>query len=635
MKIGPFEFNWNPGKKSYSELVRMINMEKSAGAIDPRTNPISQLKEYKSWVSSCTSLIKDRVMEVPFKFYREGTEEEISSGSHALKFINPLFKNPNPLMTFNFIKAFCQLQLDLCGMAAIYKARNVLGEIRELWPLNMNWFSGIYNSKGIPITNSTEILPSDVYYVFQYNGQQYTFRNSELMLLYYQHPKDLFLGASPIQQQAYAVDTQNYIEIYERDFFANSARIDMVLKTDATIEESKAKEIKERWLSKFRGKFHDVAVLDSGLTPVPLKYTNQDFQFLELAGWTRDMVVSAYRVPLGKLGLSGSDNRQNSVYVDINFNKECIAPRLSIWDDELTQIVREFDKKIVVKHDNPIPRDRQLEVQEARIYLSGFPTMTPNEFRKRIHKLPPIDKGDELYVPSSFVPFSKLEKLVNSQLQKPKPPKDPNDTDPNRHDGDTPHVNPDDTDDRDDLPTSGRIFLPEKTTTAEFYLRNVWNSSIKYYLKDAEVINLKLHDFFKIMITNSINLFLKYNDINIEYDINDWINNYSRKLSVEYENTLGNISKDNMLKLVDSNSRLSKICNTAIRSCINYSKFLVLKEQNLDRIWIINSNECGHKGRMKNLSTNTIFKLGNSDIRFPGELFNLNCDCTISVKEEL
>ena len=36
----------------------------------------------------------------------------------------------------------------------------------------------------------------------------------------YPHPKYLDRGASPIQAQAYNVDIEHYIEVYERDFFA-------------------------------------------------------------------------------------------------------------------------------------------------------------------------------------------------------------------------------------------------------------------------------------------------------------------------------------------------------------------------------------------------------------------------------
>lgn len=633
MKIGPFEINWR--RKTYNELSAMIAREKGV-YFDPRTSPTKQLSEYKSWTSSCVSLIKDRVASIPYKFYRKDTGEEINTNIHSYRVFSKPFISPNPLMSFRFIKSFCQIQLDLCGMSMIYKARNQLGQVWELWPLNMNYFMGAYDSGGSVIDSSSNLLQGNVYYVFDINGNRYSFGLDEVILLMYPHPTSLFIGASPIQQQAYAVDTQHYIEVYERDFFANSARVDMVLTTDAQIDQNKAQEIKDRWLEKYRGNYHDVAVLDSGLTPTPMKWTNKDFEFMSLANWTKEMICAAYRVPLAKLGLSGSDNRQNAVYVDINFNRECIAPRLAIWDDELTkEVVSQFDPRIEVRHDDPIPRDRQLEVQEGRIYLAGFPTMTPNEFRKKVHNLPPIkDGGDELYVPSSFVPLSKLEEVINNSTAQAQ---DPNDTDPTRHDGDEPHANPDESDDRDDNPTPGRSlqFSLEKDVIVESIFRTVWFSSFDKFInsinENVELLNFM--EFTKLMCTTTVNSYLSfYKDIcSVNCSIEDWVLDFSSKIASDIYKTLNTIEFSDWPEQFDSNPRIAKICNSAIRSCINYSKFLILDFCDCDKRWVINSNECGHKGRIKTFVTKDSFFIGNTRQRFPGELLNFSCDCTISI----
>jgi len=641
MRIGPIEISWNKDKKTYRELAAMIAREKSGPAFDPRTNVNTQLAEYKSWTSTCVSLIKDRVGQIPYKFYVKDTESEITSTRHGYKDFSKPFLIPNPLMSFQFVKQFCQIQLDLCGMAAIYKAKNALGQVWELWPINMNNFMGAYDSNGMPIESSTEILPKDVFYQFNFNGNSYMFSSKELVLLYYPHPKNQFLSASPIQQQAYAVDIQQYVEIYERDFFANSARIDMVLTTDVPIDENKAKELKERWLEKYgfarTGRFNDIAVLDSGLKPVPMKWTNKDFEFMELAKWTKEMIFAAYRVPFAKVGISGSDNRQNSVYVDINFNTECIKPRLSMWDIELTkEVLSTFDPRIEIRHDNPIPRDRQLEVNEGRIYLAGFPSMTPNEFRKRVHNLEPLDEGDELYVSTNFIPLSKLEKYVDSQISKPKPAQDSGDSDPTRHDEDTPHVNPDGSDDRDSLPTQGRMLssLLTETFAFEFYLRNVWNTGILKYFKNVEFTESNLVDLFKFLCKSSVDLYLKYRKENIEIESYKWIDDYCVKIANEiFKMTKPSDLKD-LSEFFNSNPRSAKICNCGIRNVINYAKFLILESSGSKKSWICNSNECAHRGRIKSfiVDSGEKFKIGNTEISFPGEVgLNLNCDCSLDL----
>ena len=128
MRIGPFKIDASFGK-GYDDLVQIINREKGASVENLKGNTQLQLAEYKSWVFSCVSLISDRISTIPYYFYRTDTGEEVTSSSKAYKiFTKPFFK-PNELMTFRFIKSFCQTQLDLCGMTCFYKAKNQLGQV--------------------------------------------------------------------------------------------------------------------------------------------------------------------------------------------------------------------------------------------------------------------------------------------------------------------------------------------------------------------------------------------------------------------------------------------------------------------------------------------------------------------------
>lgn len=640
MKIGPFEIIRH---KSYRQLVQMIEREKRATAEDPKTSPKTQLGEYRSWVSSCVSLISDRVSTVPYKFYRKDTDEEITSRNHAYKIFTKPFFNPNPLMSFRFIKAWCQVQLDMCGMSCIYKARNSLGQIWELWPLNMNDFMGAFDKKGMPIEFITDILPEDVIYVFQIGGKQYNFSNFDLLILNYPHPTRPFFGASPIQSQAYAVDTQRYIEVYERDFFYNSARVDMVLVTEQEVDDEKAGRIKERWMEKHSygsgGKFHDITVLSHGLKPEPLKFTNKDFEFMNLAGWTKDMVLSAYRINPAKLGNTEKTNRAASVQVDIDFNRDCIQPRLAQWDEELNkEILSQFDSRVEIKHDNPIPRDRLIELQEGRVFLGGIPSLTVDEYRHKKHNLPATEGGNELIVPSTFIPISKLGKMWDAKIKQMNAAADrPNQfsqTDPNRHDDDKPQVRPDGGDDRDDNPTEGR--------SLEEYLRKYWKDNfyeniMLFFQEDNTIM------FFKAAMNTVITMMSKKLEFNVGDD--NWVENYSDKAGKEFHSTLWKESnsknlyfKENedkeayILLQLNSNPRLSKICNATLRSCINYIRFKYLDNVGLKKVWKVNSNICGHQGRLKSFETNNTFKIGDTEIRFPGESFNLNCDCSIEIE---
>lgn len=638
MRIGPIEINWNNQRKSWSQLLAILNSEKGgAEAVALKTSPKEQMRQYKSWVYSCVSLISDRIASLPYGFYNIDTDEELSSKNKGYKVFTKPFKHPNDLMTYRFIKNFCQIQLDLCGMACIYKSYNRLGQVWEIWPLNMNDF--------IKVEVSDAVISPSVKYIFKSGnaGKWIDFDISELVVINYPHPENTFLGMSPIQAQAYASDLDTYIEVYERDFFKNSARIDFALSTDVQLDQEKANELKERWLEKYKGRFHDVAVLDSGLKPIPLKYTNRDFEFLNLAEWSKDKILACYRVPSSKIG-STDTNRAGSVYSDISFNRESIHPRLVLWDEEMTEgICSTYDNRLSIKHQNPIPRDRQIELQEAKAYC-GVPTLTINEYRERIHRLPAIPGGDRVIIPQNFVYLEDLEKVTQSNIANSKP----NATDRDR-DGETPHVNPDGTDDRDDNPTDGRSVIPEETKSLkQFYSlisksRTLWNEMIFNSLKNVNFDNFEkqLNIVLVECITATIDVLFDYYDSKtFEIDTNDWIINIAEKTSSEYMKTLLKNPKHKeedwngyFEEQFSSNPRLSKIVNALLKSSINYTKWLLLTNKNLEIEWIVNSNECGHKGRIKEMTTFDYFEIGVTKLRFPGEILSFQCDCSISDKQ--
>jgi len=642
MRLGPIEINFKPSnkKKSYEQLSAIIRREKGEGAVNLKQQPHIQLLEYKSWAYSCVSLISDRISTLPYSFYRKSTGEELTKKSKGYSAYTKPFFIPNPLMSFRFVKAWCQIQLDLCGMTALWKGYNKLGQVWEIWPLNMNDF--------IKVEVSGDIVNPSVKYWFKTGNSNFVkFDISELIFINYIHPINPYLGASPIQAQAYAQDIDSYIEVYERDFFKNSARIDFALTTDEALDQEKADEIKERWKSKYQGTFHDVAVLDTGLKPVPLQYANRDFEFLNLAQWTREKVLSAYRVPKSKLGFA-EGGRAGNVQDDISFNRESVQPRLSMWDEELTEgILSTFSNDIEFKHQNPIPRDRLIEVQEGRIHV-GTPTLTINEFREKIHKLENVIGGERILIPKDMIPLDRLDEIIDAQLEAQttaaETPTDPEDDD--RDDEPDSHVNPDGSDDRDDNPTDDRSlsngqfkFLCDEVRQIVYgYIEeNLSKSTVESIDKDLKIV---FSDITVGMVVHMLEYLGEKTILNDNpVDTKDWIAPMVDKVVDEYKNTLLKNPKwkdenwnDYLKDQLASNPRLSKITNSLSRACINYAKWLIFREKKVKMNWVINSNECGHKGKLKNNMSEDNFQIGNMRLRFPNEILNFSCDCTI-VKE--
>lgn len=623
-----FGYDLNFGKKTYEQLRQMIAREQTETGGRLMTGTKAQLDAYKSWVYSCVSLISDRFSTLEYKFYNKDTGEELSTKNKNFKVFTKPFFHPNDLMTFRFIKQFCQIQLDLCGMTVIYPVKNVLGQAWELWPLNMDDYVKTEVSGGI-------INPT-VKYIFRSGMSGWVDYNiNELIVINYPNPKNQYEPMSPIQSQAYATDLDKYIEIYQRDFFKNSARIDFALATEVPIDQDKADQIKARWKEKYQGNFHDVAVLDSGLKPVQLSFANKDFEFLNLAKWSKEKVLACYRVPESKLGGTDS-NRAGSVQSDISFNRESIGPRCILWDEELTEYVcKTFDERLQIKHENPIPRDRQLEVIEAKTYLGGLPAMTINEYRNKVLNLSAINGGDRLLIPNKYIDIEDLDKVTAAAI-KPKPT---GNADPNTG-GDT-RPSPDGSDPRDDNPTPGRSISGQEVSksdivTIETKTRESWGNAV------IEIFSDPVGNYPALIKEGVLSMVGVFGNILFGKDVNElikddpWIDLISKEVSQKYFETISKTKmgpesgwSEHVPFSFDSNPRLSKINNYIIRASLNFTKYLVMHSENKSMVWSVNSNECGHKGRIKEKKSFDSFKLGIHQIRFPGEIFSLNCDCEL------
>ena len=638
MKFGPIEMYFHSEKKSYSdsyqELVAILAREKGYTDHDPRTLPQKQLLRYESWVSSIVSLISNRISCIDFKFYDIVNKNEIPANTHGFRDFSKPFIEPNSIMSYSWIKTFCQLQLDTCGMAMIYPAKNKLGQVWELWPLSMNDYQGFY----VDYASENTFIP-DVYYYFSILGRAFMFKESELIILKYPHPRFPWAGCSPVALQMRAIDLERFIEHYEGEFFKNSARPDFAISTEQALDDEKASAIKERWKSIYQGNFHDVAVLDNGTVITPLNFINRDMQLVEMAGWTEDLILAAYHTNKAKLGQSGEVNRSNSVFVDIAWNTDCIAPRLQIWDEEMTKkVLWSYNKKIIIRHDNPIPRDRQLETQESKAYC-GVPTLSINEIRKNIHDSNGVKDGDRILIPNTYVFLDRLDELIDAQIAARKAPKVAPADDSSNHENDKPHLNPDGSDDRDNNPTQGRNIDPE------IYLREVWREELNKFLINSTEKSFLIHseNCIKKLMKSTISFILK--SVKQEISISsEWYENYAIRASKELEKSiLHDFNKkaesvpwnDFTKNLVYSNPRIARICNSCLRSAINYSKVLIIETFDFEKKWVVDRNVCGHYGRLKYFQTKNFFTLGNDKLRFPGENFNLDCDCSITFVEDI
>ena len=413
LNLGPLSFSLgNTTKKSWASLHAFFDRVLTSGA--GKKTVSSQLEEYRSWVYIAASVIYRRVGTIPFKFYRNDNDEEIKKDNPVYPTISKIFIDPNPFMEYRFVKQFIQLQLDLTGAAFLLREDDPFGRPARIWPMITN--------------NLYKIEKGDTFkdwikgYTFKVGNQYVTYRADNIMYFHYPDPKDPRDFCSPIKAQAYAIDIDHYIEVYERDFFKNSARPDMAIAYPENVEfeEEDAKRVIDMWKQKFQGEghFHEVALLDRGAEIKDITPKNEDLALMTLASWSQQKVLAAYNVPPGKVGIVKDVNKSNAIGIDITFNSECIKPRLDLQDEVITRgILQRFDPRLEIRHSNPIPRDREQDIDEIKQKV-GVPIWTINEARE-MEGGKPVDGGDIIYVPLNFIPLS------SGGFKEPKEPKEP------------------------------------------------------------------------------------------------------------------------------------------------------------------------------------------------------------------
>ncbi|MBU4598849.1 MAG: phage portal protein [Proteobacteria bacterium] len=346
-----------------------------------------QLAAYQGWVFAAVSTIARRMAGVPLKLHQA---QGLEVAAHP---VLDLLARPNPLNTGRELRYTLALHLELTGMAFVLVLNNALGRPAELWPLNP--------ADLIEISTGADTRQPLTGFVFNGPGGKRTvYRPSEVLYFRHPSPSSLVYGASPIEAMAHAFDIDLAVRIYQRNFFRNSARPEVVLSTDQRLTEDEARRVLTRWRQKHQGLAHvfEPTVLDGGLKATPLAYSAKDFEFTQLAGWTQDNILAAYGVPAGKLGLVKDVNRANAQGIEVTFNAECVRPRLELWEDVMNAfLLPRYGQDLRLKFDNPVPSDRAQSHKEAMEQLDRG-ALTINELRASQGRAP-VAWGDAPYSP--------------------------------------------------------------------------------------------------------------------------------------------------------------------------------------------------------------------------------------------
>lgn len=372
----------------------------------PEWNMTTAIEAYEKnpIVYACIRLIANEMARAKIRLFRETNGECVEEVNHpALR----LLENPNPYQSaYEFVEGLVTW-LELTGEAPIYL--NIPSkEPAEAFLLDPRYI---------------EIIPDEKYYIKGYtyrppNGSTIELTPDEVVFFRDQNPRSQYRGHAPIRSARFAVDSDQFAEEWNRDFFNNNAVPRAVVTSDKELTDTAFNRLKRTWEEVFRGrgKSNKTAILEAGAKIEVLSQTAKDMDFVALGEKNIQRICAAFRVPKALLGVDLDLNRASAETMAYVFARWTITPKLRAIAEKLNNEYLPLFKspgsgKLFFRYDDLAAADPE---QKAMRYQTLFATgaISPNEIRRE-EGLEPVEGGDDPLVSAGLIPLGSVEDLAD------------------------------------------------------------------------------------------------------------------------------------------------------------------------------------------------------------------------------
>lgn len=362
------------------------------GRIDPPIKAEESLKHILGWVYSCETAIANRIAAIPIHLYKKRGEEveEVNDGP----LINLLYRINDFTTKFDHFWLMTQYLLSV-GEAPLFLGING-GIPTDILLLRPDRLTAKF---------SKETIIDHWEYKKDYGSKPVRIEREELILLRIPDPETPFRGKGVLSAAAKTVDIDNASESWNFEFFKNSARPDVVLTTEQSLNQEQVNDLSDKWKKKYAGSGnrYKLAILTNGLKPEKMSLSQRDMEFLEQQKFSRDKILSIFGTPKSVVSITDDVNRANAEAGNYAFAVNTIRPMMRRITEQLNEfLVPFFGYDLFLDFEDPVPEDQEAKLKRYDNALkNGW--MAINEVRK-IEGLEPIDGCDTPYLPMSYVP---------------------------------------------------------------------------------------------------------------------------------------------------------------------------------------------------------------------------------------
>lgn len=366
--------------------------------IAPDRKVSEYLDSYHGWVYLCVKAIIEETANIKLTLYKRKSQSEFDQlETHPV--LDLLYK-VNPVYTSYLLWEATQGYLELTG-EAFWWLVGPKNNPKEIWLLRPDWMT-IRDSKSKLI---------DAYEYGPNYGDKIIIPQEEVVQFKDFNPKDAYRGWGTVKAGAKTIDTDNYAEDYNRNFFFNSAMPAGALKTDQRLTAEQYERVRQDWNRLHQGvdKAGRIAILESGLDWQDIASSHKDMEYLEGRRYSRDEILALFRVPKSLVAITDDVNRANARESRAVFLENVITHKMR----RLVSFLNEFllprygDDSLFFDFESPVPNDQS---EKLAYYSNGLSLgwISRNEVRE-LEGRDAIEGGDDLLVPFSMTPIGQVD----------------------------------------------------------------------------------------------------------------------------------------------------------------------------------------------------------------------------------
>lgn len=223
------------------------------------------------------------------------------------------------------------------------------------------------------------------------------------------NPKSDLVGASTLSAALDSADTDRGARDYNRSFFENSGRPDVILEYPQELNPEEIAKLKQAWTEEFAGvqNGYKTAVASDGLKITTLNAgSHADMEFIEQRRFSRDEILAIFRVPKIVVGIMEDVNRASAEAAIFAFMEFTICPKMRRIVDTLNEFYLPLfgDSTLRFEFTNKPPEDKQMQTTYFQTGISNG-WLSPNDVRRAVG-LPELKDGESVFLPYNLAPFS-------------------------------------------------------------------------------------------------------------------------------------------------------------------------------------------------------------------------------------